>query len=193
MAQGVWAGFSAIWEFLPIIQLREKACSKKKELYMQKLRGQKTKVDPVYTDLWDRSRYKEWFEEEAKKVKSQWFLIQHCSARTTVVKCKFDLRIPLPWLKYFNIIPKVLAWSSNPLACHPRLLMTCLLSSLLFHLPHLSHRHPVLQVNKTTYSFPNMHVVLFLCAFILYVLYYLILARALGRGHSCSDFPDAGK
>ena len=149
MAQGGWAGFSAIWEFLPIIQLREKACSKKKELYMQKLRGQKTKVDPVYTDLWDRSRYKEWFEEAAKKVKSQLFLTQHFSARTTVVKCKFDLRIPLPWLKNFNIIPKVLAWSSNPLACHPRLLMTCLLSFLLFHLPHLSHRHPVLQVNKT--------------------------------------------
>ena len=45
---------------------------------MQKLRGQKTKVDPVYTDLWDQSRYKEWFEEAAKKVKSQRFLTQHC-------------------------------------------------------------------------------------------------------------------
>lgn len=46
--------------------------------------------------------------EKKKAPKSQHFLIQCYSARATVIKCKCDLRIPLPCLKSFNDIPKVL-------------------------------------------------------------------------------------
>ena len=60
----------------------------------------------VHSSMKPESRCKKRFGETGK-VKSQHFLIQCCSARTAIIKCKFDLRIPLPCLKYFNDIPKV--------------------------------------------------------------------------------------